>query len=440
MYDARESWTKKMWSKIVEKVVLESFNGSKHGGKRDRQGPNADEPSAAASERQHVYEQRLQSQPVAAFADTELVANERGGGSSAPAGAQTGCDAQMELSHLPRERTPAQPVAGTIAGETLNPMEHSTSSTTAEYDASGALAVMRPTIAAVRGIPFTPQPVVDWLHQVLALASTVIQDLLGTSASFNSRGFFVDLRTGKPACGGMICAVWGTEMAARREQAMFAWDYDVDLAIFKTEDFEFGSLWRRAKEVLEPLGLRLIEHTKGFKYRICPLRALAFNDWKERYHLAQLENPGCARPKLLQLAGESRKRHEPLQSPNGTNCVDIEVYSVLPRAQITIVGTKKISVRPADVFPLVEGIFGPLRVPLPATPCILDAEYGSQWRHKPQAKVIAPSGRSSMVDVPCGAKRCVWPSVQLFGCAPLLGGFFGAGMKKSDSDIPWRFL
>ena len=339
LYASRKSWTKKSWSKSVQKLILEAYDGSHHGGKRHRQGG---EPVAAIVKQplaanQTVDEQRLLDQPVAAIAGTNI-ANQRGGGSSAPAGEQTGCDAQMELSHLPREHTPAQPVAGTIAGEIA--LEYGTSSATAEFDASGAVASMRPTIEAVRRIPFAPQPVVDWLYQVSALALTGLQDLLGTGASFNRDGSFVDLKVGKPACGGMICVVWGTEMAARREQAMFAWDYDVDLAIFKTKDCEFGSLWRRAKEVLEPLGLRLIEHTKGFKYRICPLRALAFNDWKERYQRARLENPGCSRVQLIKLAAASRRRHEPLQSPNGANGVDIEVYSVLPRAPITIVGTK----------------------------------------------------------------------------------------------------
>ena len=103
-------------------------------------------------------------------------------------------------------------------------------------------------------------------------------------------------------------------------------------------------------------------------------------------------------------------------------------------------GTSKIMAKPAALFPLVEGIFGPLRVPLPATPVLLDAEYGKKWRTERKAKVIHPSGRSSMVDVPAGAKRGVWPSVELLHSSALLGGFSGAGMSKSPQDIQWRFL
>ena len=257
---------------------------------------------------------------------------------------------------------------------------------------------------------------------------------------FEQTGHFIDKECGQPACGGMLTTFWGTELGARRDQALIAWDYDVDLAAFITPNFDFCSLWCKATEILEPLGLRMLCHSPDFKYRICPQHALAYNDWKERYQLARLENPGTARSGLSTIASASRRRSEPLQSPSGANCLDIEVYRVKPLSHLTIQGSKKIKMSCAELFPIVEGAFGPLRVPVPASPMILDAEYGSQWRHTRSAKVIEPSGRSGYVDVTSAhTRRCVWPSVPLHSCSELLGGFYGVGLDRSEEDVQWRF-
>lgn len=300
---------------------------------------------------------------------------------------------------------------------------------------------MQPTSTIGRGIPFTPVPVVNWLYQTCALALTTIQRELGTTASFTTKGEFLHLTSEQPACGGVVCVMWGTELGCRRDQCMIAWDYDVDLAVFLSEGFDFASVWLKVKTHLESLGLRLIEHTPGVKYRICPERAVAWNEWKERYQLARLENPGFCRSKLSRIASQSRKKHEPLQHPNGANCVDIEVYHVHPGADVKIAGTQTLTVPTADLFPIVEGILGPLRVPLLRTPSLLNLEYGSLWRRQHMAKVIVPSGRSSMKAVsPMHVRRGVWPSVELKGCEALLGGYSGAGTEASDHDVPWRFL
>ena len=155
--------------------------------------------------------------------------------------------------------------------------------------------------------------------------------------------------------------------------------------------------------------------------------------------LAKVTNPGISRAGLTRIAGASRQRCEALQAPSGSNCVDVEVYTVMPSKPLIIQGTSKFKVSCADVFPLVEGIFGPLRVPLPATPCILDAEYGSQWRNVRMVKEnrgIQPK----MLEAPEQARRCVWPSVPLHSCEDLLGGYHGAGVfPSSKHDIEWRF-
>ena len=292
---------------------------------------------------------------------------------------------------------------------------------------------------------FTPQPVVNWLYQVLGVAQTVIQNLLldishSKACHFLSNGNFIDTQSGDPAVGGMLTAFWGTEIGARRDQAMIAWDYDVDLAAFITPGVDFDSLWRDASCILEQLGLRMFCHAAGFKYRICPKHPLAFNDYRERYQLAHLQNPRFTRSKIAHAASSSRKRCEPMQSPSGSNCLDLEVYTVTPMTDIIIKGSKKIKVPCSDIFPIVEGIFGPLRVPLPASPTILDAEYGSMWRLNRSAKMILKSGRSHFVDVTsANTRRCVWPSVQLHSCVELLGGFYGAGLDRSQDDVMWRF-
>ena len=89
---------------------------------------------------------------------------------------------------------------------------------------------------------------VNWLYQVLGIALSVLQELLGDQAAFTSGGQFVDRVNGSKACGGMVSTIWGTELGSRREQALIAWDYDVDLVAFITPSFDFGSLWRQAAE------------------------------------------------------------------------------------------------------------------------------------------------------------------------------------------------
>ena len=335
----------------------------------------------------------------------------------------------------------SQPVTGQCI-----PLGHAASTPAAEYVASGACAVMHAIGAPGPCVPFTPQPVVDWLYQVLGIALSVLQKFLGTDAFFQSSGNFVRSKGG-PACGGMLAGVWGTEIGARRDHALLAWDYDVDVAAFITPNFDFSSVWRKTAEVLEPLGLRLIKYKIAagaqwpWKYRICPTHALAFNDWKERYQLAHLNNPGTSRGTLCRIASQSRSRGEPLQSPSGCNCLDLEVYIVKPLMPLTIRGSQNIKVSCADLFPIVEGIFGPLRIPLPASPTILDAEYGSKWRSTPSAKVITPDGKSQYVDVTsANTRRSVWPSSSLHSCGELLGSFYGAGLNRSDDDVQFRFF
>ena len=321
-------------------------------------------------------------------------------------------------------------------------LKHCESTCTAVYDSAGAVAIMKAEHASGCLVPFTPQPVVDWLYQVLGMTLSLIQELLGTKATFDANGCFVDKEGGNQASGGMLATFWGTEIGARRDQALVAWDYDVDLAAFITADCDFDRLWRQAAEKMEPFGLRMINHTRkrrGTKYRICPKHALAYNDWKERYQLAHLENPGKGRSVITKVAALSKKRNEPLMSPSGCNCLDLEIYVVKPRATLAIRGSTIHKVPCSAIFPIVEGIFGPLRVPVPATPNILDLEYGRQWRHRRVVKAIQNSANSIEVDISgLNAKRCAWPAMPLHSCSELIGGFYGVDLDAA-SDTQWRY-
>ena len=221
---------------------------------------------------------------------------------------------------------------------------------------------------------------------------------MGRRGRFHSNGaFFID-DSNQPANGGQIACFWGTELGSRRDRGLTAWDFDVDLAVFVTPEYDFAKVWEQAKSVFEPLGYRLAEHSKGFKFRICPSEALAHSLWKETYQEAREENPKFSRPKLI-AAATQKKASGPPRAPHGCNCLDIEVYTVKRNAKLHIQGTKTLIVKSDRVFPIVEGIFGPLRVPLPRSPKILDLEYGSQWRDSLEVKKVT-GGLSAMMQIP----------------------------------------
>jgi len=337
-----------------------------------------------------------------------------------------------------------------VAEEGMNQMQkllfHSESTALAEYNHSGLAAFMQPTAAPAQAMRFTPQPVVNWLYQALAYGIMTLQSQLGTHGRFNCEGHFLDETTGLPASGGQLCVVWGTEIGARRDQAVIAWDYDTDLAVFKTPDCDFSKVWLAVKQLLEPLGLQLLEHDPGYKFRIAPLQPVAFSYSQQRRHDARLQNPRASRPELMRKAAEARLCHEPMINPTGINCVDIEVHTVkaaggATRKKVVMQGAqKKIALGPSSIFPIVEGILGPLRVPVPSTTDMLDAEYGKDWRTQRSMKVIASNCSSTMRRVSNSARSSAWPSVGLRDCQPLLGGFWGAGLEHSKDDVPWRFL
>ena len=119
---------------------------------------------------------------------------------------------------------------------------------------------------------------------------------------------------------------------------------------------------------------------------------------------------------------------------------------MFPNAPIVVLETSasgaSITLQPHQLFPIVEGFFGPLRVPLPATSAALDAEYTMAWRNTYAIKTIAiKSGAGKFIgtlDAHC--KRAIHPAVPLKGCPTYLGSFSGAPCDASPSDVAWRWL
>ena len=336
---------------------------------------------------------------------------------------------------------------------------------TGKYRRLDSVAIVETTVATADKIPLTPQPVINFLYQTMAIALEVIQGLLGKSHRFNEDGIYVPLSqpaaastTGPiftPASGGQICAIWGTEIGSRREQALISYDYDGDLCVFITPGFDFSDVWERVKTFLEPLGVHCFEHSRDFKYRIAPKNPLDYNRWRELYHEARVQNPGMTRGKLMQIAAGKRQQGQQPSQPSGPNCIDVEVYcvqpaatratpkagKVQPAAPIIFKGSKPIKIETKKIFPIVEGIFGPLRIPLMRTPVLLEAEYGKDWATKREIKIVQGSLATRTIELNDSSCRLrAWPNITLRGCPSLLGGFYGAGVRESAKDVPWRFF
>ena len=112
---------------------------------------------------------------------------------------------------------------------------------------------------------FMPPNIANWLYQGLADVIVTFQTALDGGGAFDASGKYLT-KAGERVTGGETFGFLGTELGSRRDQAILAWGYDVDFAIFVTPDVDIDSLWRRASCVLKPLGMRCIQH-KSFKFR-----------------------------------------------------------------------------------------------------------------------------------------------------------------------------
>ena len=283
-------------------------------------------------------------------------------------------------------------------------------------------------------VMFMPPNIANWLYQGLADVIVTFQTALDGGGAFDASGKYLT-KAGERVTGGEIVGFWGTELGSRRDQAILAWDYDVDFAIFVTPDVDIDSLWRRASCVLKPLGMRCIQH-KSFKFRFTPTDPVAWFPWRELYQETREQNMHLPRPKLVQKAASLWRQGKRARHPHGGNCIDVEIYKVRPDRDVAIRETGEI-VKVDSLFPIIEGALGPLRIPLPRTPVCLDAEYGLHWREQYVVKV--PNGTGfKHVKLTNNFRRTIWPSQPLQRCEHLLGAYQVATTQLSTADVFWR--
>ena len=289
-----------------------------------------------------------------------------------------------------------------------------------------------------------PQEAADWLYQATLYTMPLLQALLGTNKAFDSTGRYLDHK-GRPASGGQLAAFYGTECGSRRDRALIAHDTDVDFEAFVTPDFDFHAVWGVAKPLLEAVDLVCTITRPGKYYRISPSRPLAFNDWTEWKHEVRQQpgSTGLSHAAVSAAAKLKKVKGNPPAQPIGPHFIDIGVKVVVPNQPILISGDTAASgansfrVDPNNLFPIVEGFFGPLRIPLPRTGAVLDHEYGKAWRFKRAVK--SATGKYHCV-LRSADRHAIWPAVPLYGCPAYMGCFQGAGCDASRDDVTWRWL
>ena len=202
-----------------------------------------------------------------------------------------------------------------------------------------------------------------------------------------------------------------------RDQAMIAWDYDADLAIFHAPNCDMEEVWHLASEWLKSLGYTTTKH--GVKYRICPPDPLTWVPYKELYQETR-ESHSLGRNGLLKLVAQKWKRGERAKAPHGSNCIDIESYAITPGTNISIPGSKHTINCPAKkLFPTADGVLGPLKLRVPRTTDVLMDEYGRGCMQERVAKTFNGNGcvKCDHVVVPNGWRHSVWPNKALSRCS-----------------------
>ncbi len=308
---------------------------------------------------------------------------------------------------------------------------------------NAALVYMQPqrTTGSAKDIRWLPQEAADWLYQATHYSLPLLQTLLGTNQAFNRKGQYLNAK-GEPASGGQLAAFWGTELGSRRDRALIAYDCDVDFEVFVTPCCDFSAVWSAATPIFESLDLSCSVTSPGKYYRISPKCPLTSNDWREWCHEARQEQPqNVSRHRVLVLASAKKAKGDPPVQPIGPHFIDFGVKVVTPNTPVKILqgaaSGADIAVEPHALFPIVEGFFGPLRIPLPATTAALDAYYGDAWRTKYAIKSIGGK-YIRILDEHC--RRTIHPAVPLKGCPTYLECFAGASCNASSTDVSWRWL
>jgi hypothetical protein len=256
-------------------------------------------------------------------------------------------------------------------------------------------------------IPYTPQFVVDWLYQALLDTVRVLESVLGVVA-------YDKLGDPHGAGKGQVVLWWGTHLGSVRDQALIAWDYDIDLAVFYHGDHGFDDTWNIASNALRKLGYRTTKH--GNKFRLGPQNPAAWAPWQELYQSVYEKQP-MARPQLVKEVARRWQQGEQSKHPHGQNCIDIEVYKMQRAKPFTILGTTPFQLAAKDVFPTKIGVFGPLVFNVPQSTLVLEKEYGKKCISQRMAKVKnAKGGVLRWTEVPSDKRRSAWPACQLQHC------------------------
>lgn len=275
-------------------------------------------------------------------------------------------------------------------------------------DLSGAIPVLRRSDSP--SVPLAPPFVVDWVYQAIVDTCCILEQVLGCG-SFDEAGKWVG-----SGCGEVVL-FWGTHLGAARDQAMIAWDYDGDLAVFLREGMKFASLWQLVQIPLAKLGYKCVQHSKH-KYRVSPSNPLCWAPFKELYQELR-ESMGGSRPDILRRCAKQWNAGKRPHQPHGSNCIDIEVYEDEQwrsnRSALQIAGTKPLSVSPASLFPTCKGAFGPLLLKLPRTVGVLYDEYGRDCMTIRRLKAVNKGGHAKVQDggLPDSVRRSAWPYTQL---------------------------
>lgn len=310
-------------------------------------------------------------------------------------------------------------------------------------------------------IPWLPQEVADWLYNATHYAIPLLQTLLGTHKAFDSKGCYVD-SSNTPASGGQLAAWRGTELGSRRDRALIAYDTNANFQAFVTPCCDFSKVWGVAAPVLESFDLSCRVMVPGKHYRICPKNPLTFDEWLEFCREASIgltESMSSRSEDVVAAAKSKMKTGKQPAAPIGPHYLDIFVKVVSPKSSIDVTqeasGAKHpVPVQPCLLFPIVEGFFGPLRIPLPQTSAVLDLRFGSRWRTKAAARSVPSksnlkSGSPTYTDsgfgkycilMPDDCRRAVHPAVPMTGCPDYLGCFRGASVDAQETDVIWRWL
>lgn len=251
------------------------------------------------------------------------------------------------------------------------------------------------------GVPYTPQFVVDWLYQCVLDTVRVLEAILG-GVRYSAEGY--PLGDG----AGQVMLFWGSHLGSIREQALIAWDYDVDLAVFYHEG-DFALIWNSAKRQLEHLGYVCTQHSAQ-KYRVAPKNPATWRPYQELYQETREQKQSMSRAALSQLVASRWRHGARAQQPHGSNCIDIETYRIRPK--VKLLGSQPIHTRLAQIFPTAVGVFGPLQFAIPSSPAMLFHEYGEQCLQQRMFKM--KSNRSFVwKEVPANVRRAAWPTTTL---------------------------